>query len=225
MTPVDSKIKRPQPPPLSQVLPAEPLLLMAAGPVPVPAEVARAGSMVINHVGDTMSMVVRHIREMGRYVFQTEDEKIYGVSGPASAAMEMAVGNLLWPGRRVLVLRNGLFSGRFAEMAEGVGADVTVIENPDGRPVGAELTAEALGKGDFMMDARVSIDQLNEMFDVAVEGDGFDTVGGFVYQRLGKIPSSGDTVEYDGLKIEVVSTVGRRLKRLRVLKSPLSASD
>ena len=40
-----------------------------------------------------------------------------------------------------------------------------------------------------------------------------------MYQRLGKIPSSGDTVEYDGLKIEVVSTVGRRLKRLRVMKS------
>ena len=149
MTPVDRNIKRPQPPPLHQVLPAEPLLLMTAGPVPVPAEVAHAGSMVINHVGETMAMVVRHIREMSRYVFQTEDEHIYGVSGPASAAMEMAIGNLLWPGRRVLVLRNGLFSGRFAEMAEGVGAEVTVIEDPDGRPVGADMVADALGRSHY----------------------------------------------------------------------------
>ena len=95
MTPVDDSIKRPQPPPLDQLLPAEPLLLMTAGPVPVPAEVARAGSLVINHVGETMAMVVRHIREMARYVFQTADAKIYGVSGPASAAMEMAMTNLL----------------------------------------------------------------------------------------------------------------------------------
>ena len=144
MTPIDDSIKRPQPPRLDQVLPAEPLLLMTAGPVPVPAEVARAGSLVINHVGATMAMVVRHIREMSRYVFQTADAKIYGVSGPASAAMEMAMTNLLWPGRRVLVLRNGLFSGRFAEMAEGVGADVTILQDPDGGPVTAPLVAEAL---------------------------------------------------------------------------------
>lgn len=149
MTPVDVNIKRPQPPPLTQLLPAEPLLLMTAGPVPVPAEVARAGGMVINHVGDTMAMVVRHIRDMSRYVFQTNDEKIYGVSGPASAAMEMAISNLLWPGRRVLVLRNGLFSGRFAEMAEGVGADVTVVSDPDGRPVSAPLVAQALQQGSY----------------------------------------------------------------------------
>ncbi|MEE2658992.1 MAG: alanine--glyoxylate aminotransferase family protein [Candidatus Latescibacterota bacterium] len=149
MPPVDEKIPRPQPRPLAEVLPAEPLLLMTAGPVPVPAEVARAGGMVINHVGDTMAMVVRHIRQMARYVFQTEDEKIYGVSGPASAAMEMAIGNLLWPGRRVLVLCNGLFSGRFGEMAAGVGADVTVIEDPNGRPVCADLVAQALEKGKF----------------------------------------------------------------------------
>ena len=48
MSPIDLKIKRPLPPSIVQVLPAEPLLLMGAGPVPVPAEVARAGSLVIN---------------------------------------------------------------------------------------------------------------------------------------------------------------------------------
>ena len=149
MTPIDGSIKRPHPPPLSQVLPAEPLLLMTAGPVPVPAEVARAGGLVINHVGETMAMVVRHIREMSRYVFQTQDAKIYGVSGPASAAMEMAITNLLWPGRRVLVLHNGLFSGRFAEMAEGVGADVTVLEDPTGRPVAAPLVSAALQEASY----------------------------------------------------------------------------
>ena len=78
---------------------------------------------------------------------------------------------------------------------------------------------QAVNENEFMMDARVSLDELNERFNVAVEGDGFDTIGGFVYQRLGKIPSSGDRVEYDGLMIEVVSTVGRRLKRLRVVRS------
>ena len=78
---------------------------------------------------------------------------------------------------------------------------------------------EAVGENEFLMDARVGIDQINELLHVAVEGNGFDTLGGFVYQRLGKIPSRGDMVEYNGLKIEVVSTVGRRLKRLRVTRT------
>ena len=54
----------PQFPSVNQILPAEPLLLMGAGPVPVPAEVARAGSLVINHLGATTDMVVRHIKEL-----------------------------------------------------------------------------------------------------------------------------------------------------------------
>ena len=39
-----------------------------------------------------------------------------------------------------------------------------------------------------------------------------------IYNRLGRIPSPGDSVEYDGLKIRVVSTLGRRLKKLLVTK-------
>ena len=77
---------------------------------------------------------------------------------------------------------------------------------------------ERVGDNQFVMDARVSIDQLQELMSVSVEGNGFDTLGGFVYQRLGKIPSPGDAVEYDGLRIEVISTIGRRLKKLRLTK-------
>ena len=83
----------------------------------------------------------------------------------------------------------------------------------------SEPQIEAVSDGGFFIDARVSIDELNELLSVSVEGAGFDTLGGFVYHRLGKIPSRGDVVEYDGLKIEVVSTVGRRLKRLKVTRA------
>ena len=75
-----------------------------------------------------------------------------------------------------------------------------------------------------MMDDRVRIDNINEMLGVSLEGDGFDTIGGFIYHRLGKIPSPGDIVEYDGVKIEVISTIGRRLKRLRVTRNQTAPS-
>ena len=82
-----------------------------------------------------------------------------------------------------------------------------------------ESRIEPVRENEFVIDARVGIDELNELLRADLEGDGFDTLGGFVYQRLGKIPSRGDKVEYDGLKIEVLSTVGRRLKKLRVTRS------
>jgi CBS domain containing-hemolysin-like protein len=75
-----------------------------------------------------------------------------------------------------------------------------------------------VGKDQYLIDARMSIDQLNEDLNSSVENDGFDTVGGFVFDRMGKIPVVGDTVAYDGIRIEVLSTVGRRLRTLRVTR-------
>ena len=82
-----------------------------------------------------------------------------------------------------------------------------------------ETEIEAVKDDEFVMDARVSLDQVNELLSVSVEGDGFDSLGGFVFHRLGKIPSPGDCVEYNGLRIDVLSTLGRRIKRLRVTKT------
>ncbi|MBF0276400.1 MAG: alanine--glyoxylate aminotransferase family protein [SAR324 cluster bacterium] len=141
----------PPPPliPLAEILPSEPLLLMGAGPVPLPHTVAQANSLVINHLGETMDEVVKGVKKMAQYAFQTQSDKILGVSGPSSASMEMAIANLLWPGRKALVLKIGTFSGRFGEMALGVGAEVTLLEPPKAQPVSAEMVKEALEKDHY----------------------------------------------------------------------------
>lgn len=131
-------IPRPATTPLAAILPSEPLLLMGAGPVPIPQAVAQANGMIINHLGPTMDRVIRNVKEMAGYAFQTRSDKILGLAGPASAAMEMAVANLCWPGRRVLCLENGTFSERLGEMAAGVGAEVTRLSGEPGRPLGCD---------------------------------------------------------------------------------------
>ena len=117
--------------PLDNILPEEPLLMMGAGPVPLPARVAAANSIVINHLGETMAQVVAQIKAMSAYVFQTESKHILGVAGPGSAAMEMAVVNLVKPGTKVLSVCNGFFSKRLAEMSERIGADVTYLNTEE----------------------------------------------------------------------------------------------
>jgi len=135
--------------PLDSILPSEPLLLMGAGPVPIPHAVARANGVVINHLGETMEHVIRNLKRMAQYAFQTRGDKIMGVAGPASAAMEMAITNLLWRGRRCLCLKTGTFSNRLGEMARCVGAEVTVIEPETGKPVTADMVRSAFEKARY----------------------------------------------------------------------------
>ncbi|HEY6507592.1 MAG TPA: aminotransferase class V-fold PLP-dependent enzyme, partial [Vicinamibacterales bacterium] len=99
--------------------------------------------------GPTMDRVIENVKQMAGYAFQTRSTKIVGLAGPGSAAMEMAVSNTCWSGRRVLCLKSGTVSGRLGEMAEGVGAEVTYLESEPGRPVFAEQVRAALANARY----------------------------------------------------------------------------
>ncbi|SAL74560.1 class V aminotransferase [Caballeronia terrestris] len=140
------KIPCPAVVPLSSILPEEPLLMMGAGPVPIPDAVAKANGVVINHLGSTMATVIGQVKSMSRYVFQTQSKWVMGVAGPGSAAMEMAVTNLAWQGTRVLCVCNGFFSERMAEMARRVGANVEMLKIESGRAANADEVAAAIAR-------------------------------------------------------------------------------
>src|ERR1700758_2521282 len=85
---------------LDAILPEEPLLMMGAGPVPIPAAVAKANAIVINHLGNTMAKVVGQVKTMARYVFQTQSKWVLGVAGPGSAGGEKGISNPPRQGQR-----------------------------------------------------------------------------------------------------------------------------
>lgn len=67
------------------------------------------------------------------------------------------------------------------------------------------------------IDARVRVDEFNEEFDLELpDNEGYDTVGGFILSRLGRIPKAGDTLTIDGLQITVLDADERRISRVRV---------
>ena len=154
---------------LDDILPQEPLLMMGAGPVPIPHKVSYANSIVINHLGETMNKVIEQVKAMGRYVFQTESEHVLGVAGPGSAAMEMAIANLVAPGERVLSICNGYFSRRMAEMATRVGGIVTVMEVPNFEYAAAAAVEEALKGGDYKVVTIVQGETSNTVFNRELE--------------------------------------------------------
>jgi CBS domain containing-hemolysin-like protein len=81
----------------------------------------------------------------------------------------------------------------------------------------AEPQVVRVSDHEVLVDARVSIHDLNELFHTDVPDDDYDTVGGLVFHLLGRMPAIGDEVTVDGLRLHVLTVDGHRVKRLRVL--------
>jgi CBS domain containing-hemolysin-like protein len=88
------------------------------------------------------------------------------------------------------------------------------IEDEFSRSRDAQVIHEADGK--VLVDAGVTTENVEEIFGVSIVTTDVDTVGGYVYHSLGRIPQAGDVVQTDRLHIEVVSMLGRRLRKLRI---------
>lgn len=88
-----------------------------------------------------------------------------------------------------------------------------------------EPTVEAVNTYEYLFDARVPIDEVNKLLGVELPDEGGDTLGGFIYSQLGKVPALGDRVEYQNVTIEVLSVNGRRIKQVRAIVTPPSDDD
>ena len=73
-------------------------------------------------------------------------------------------------------------------------------------------SAEAveLGDGSYRVSARMSIEDLGELFDLELDDDEVDTVGGLLAKALGRVPIVGSTVEVHGLSLRADRLKGRR---------------
>ncbi len=69
-------------------------------------------------------------------------------------------------------------------------------------------------------DARTYIDDLNDEFELNLPDDeDYETVGGFVFSRLGYIPKANESFEYKNLKFTITSAEARKIKRIKIQKS------
>ena len=68
--------------------------------------------------------------------------------------------------------------------------------------------------GSFLVNARLSVEDLGELFDLELEDDDVDTVGGLVAKHLGRLPEPGDTVTVAGIELTAAETERRRQRLL-----------
>jgi CBS domain containing-hemolysin-like protein len=79
------------------------------------------------------------------------------------------------------------------------------------------VEVEQLGAGRYRVSARLPVDELGEIFDIELEDDDVDSVGGLLTKALGRLPSEGSTANYSGLILTAERTEGRRKRVSTVL--------
>ncbi|HEY76517.1 MAG TPA: HlyC/CorC family transporter [Thermoflexia bacterium] len=78
-----------------------------------------------------------------------------------------------------------------------------------------EPVFEQVGEGEYIIDARMDLDDVNELLGTELSTESGETLGGLIYCTLGKVPEPGDRLEVDGLEIEVLTVKGRRIGKVR----------
>ena len=85
---------------------------------------------------------------------------------------------------------------------------------------------EALSDGSFLVHARLNIDTLNDILDLDITPDGFETVGGLIFNELGRVPEPGETVPFRNFQIVVREVEGQRIIKAVVSRlQPQSEED
>ncbi|MEN8097943.1 MAG: hemolysin family protein [Chloroflexota bacterium] len=72
---------------------------------------------------------------------------------------------------------------------------------------------------EYVFNARIDLDDVNSLLGSNFPTEQGETLGGFVYSELGKVPSPGEVVQYDGFTIQVVSVVDRRIREVLVRRT------
>jgi alanine-glyoxylate transaminase/serine-glyoxylate transaminase/serine-pyruvate transaminase len=100
----------------------------------------------IGHLDPAFIGLMDGIKELLRYAFRTSNSLAMPVSGPGTAGMESCVVNLVEPGEKVIVCRNGVFGGRLKEMVERCGGTAVLVEEEWGRAVDPEKLRRAVAE-------------------------------------------------------------------------------
>lgn len=85
---------------------------------------------------------------------------------------------------------------------------------------GEEAPYQVAKNGDYLFLGRIDLDDFNEIMGCQLPTDEADTLGGYIYSRLGHVPSVGENVQKDKLLLTVEQVSARRIRKVRALWLP-----
>lgn len=95
-----------------------------------------------------------------------------------------------------------------------------------------EIPYQQINDDEFVLTGRLDLDDVNSLLNISLSNDTADTLGGFIYGSIGKVPAEGEQVTVDGWTLTVEQVNGRRIRKVRAtrhqpepLKEILDATD
>ncbi|MCG9790725.1 alanine--glyoxylate aminotransferase family protein [Vibrio mediterranei] len=121
--------------------------LMGPGPSDIYPQVLQALSRpTIGHLDPLFIGMMDELKVLLKYAFQTQNDFTIAVSAPGSAGMETCFVNLVEPGDKVIVCRNGVFGERMRENVVRCGGEAIVVEDEWGAPVSVAKVEQAIAE-------------------------------------------------------------------------------
>jgi len=81
-----------------------------------------------------------------------------------------------------------------------------------------EPIVEESAKIQYLVDARMSLEEFNERLGTELTSESVDSIGGFIVDLLGEVPAQDKTFEHQGLKFSILEADERRILRIGVMK-------
>lgn len=120
-------------------------ILMGPGPSDISPQVLQALSRpTVGHLDPLFISMMDELKQLLKYAFQTKNEFTIAVSAPGSAGMEACFVNLVEPGDKVIVCRNGVFGERMRENVVRTGGEAVIVDDEWGAPVSIDKVEQAL---------------------------------------------------------------------------------
>ncbi len=127
--------------------------LMGPGPTEIhPRVLTTMSQPAIGYLDPVFVEMMEELKTLLRYAYQTKNALTFPISGPGSVGMEYCFVNMVAPGDKVIVCRNGVFGGRMIENVERCGGVPIVVEESWGDAIDPQKVEDALKKNP---DARV----------------------------------------------------------------------
>ncbi len=79
---------------------------------------------------------------------------------------------------------------------------------------------QKIGENAYLASGAMGIDEFNEVFGKNLPSQEADTIGGIILEKLGRLPHSGEEVNFDGFKFIVNKIRGRRILKVKVILKP-----
>jgi putative hemolysin len=75
---------------------------------------------------------------------------------------------------------------------------------------------EQTGRNEYVIDARMDIDEFNEKFRLDIPKEGYETIGGFILTALDRLPKAGEKVTYEEVVFEVIDVYRYGIRKIRM---------